>query len=176
MQIFLDTYYVKSLSCSYDLIQVWLIDSKEKKMSDIASLFWTIKNPWSDRDFKLFSSHTKCHPLDLTFIVMYWDRYNEQVSNGSADDWDVNIVWSQGSPSPQLVWQDGRSVCREEPERLRSLFALVFHRWWRGRSVREGGGSLPGNFYLPRTACTADAPSNRTCFRSQVVTLGIFSC
>ena len=102
-------------------------------------------------------------------------RYNEQISYGSADDWDVNIVWSQGSPSAQLVWQDGRSVCREEPERLRSLFALVFHRWWRGRSVREGGGSLPGNFYLPRTACTADAPSNRTCFRSQVVTLGIFS-
>ena len=72
----------------------------------------------------------------------------------------------------------GRSVGlqRKDPERLRSLFALVFHRWWwRGRSVREGGGSLPGNFYLPRTACTADAPSNRTCFRSQVVTLGIFS-
>ena len=59
---------------------------------------------------------------------------------------------SQASPSPQLVWQDGRSVCREDPERLRSLFALVFHPL-----VVEGaqctGGREPARQLLPAENC-----------------------
>ena len=61
-------------------------------------------------------------------------------------------MWSQGSPSPQLVWQDGRSVCREEPERLRSLFALVFHRLVEGAQC-TGGRREPARQLLPAENC-----------------------
>ena len=62
-------------------------------------------------------------------------------------------MWSQGSPSPQLVWQDGRSVCREEPERLRSLFALVFHRWVVEGAQCTGGRREPARQLLPAENC-----------------------
>ena len=62
-------------------------------------------------------------------------------------------MWSQGPPSAQLVWQDGRSVCREEPERLRSLFCSRLPSVVVEGAQCTGGRREPARQLLPAENC-----------------------